>query len=167
MKSRLSLLVTIVLIACALGVLAERERLALFRTNEDGRPGPEEVIWRMTDAAREGNAQAYLACFTGNLEQLLRRAASEMGEAKYREHLKDLNAEVTGIAVSGFEETPGQMAGQVRVEFIYRGKKESQQTYVRLVDGQWRIERVDHGQRLNVLVPYGTSVKDAFPAARR
>jgi hypothetical protein len=35
-------------------------------------------------------------CFTGDLERVLRRTATEMGETKFSEHLKQLNADVTG-----------------------------------------------------------------------
>lgn len=160
MKHRLPPIVTSILLACTLGLLSQRERLTGFRQSE--KPEPDEVIWRMTDAAREGNSKAYLDCFTGDLEQILRRTAAEMGEAKFSKHLKQLNADVTGIAVSGIEGETGQSERRLNVEFVYRGRNESQQQYVKLVDDRWRIERLDDGQQLKVLIPYGTSVKDAL-----
>jgi hypothetical protein len=164
MKHRLSAIVTCILLAGTFGLLSQRERLTGFRQSEN--PEPVEVIWRMTDAAREGNSKAYLDCFTGDLEQVLRRTAAEMGETKFSEHLKQLNADVTGIAVASVEDETGQSERRLDVEFVYRGRNESQQHYFRLVDGRWRIDRLDDGQHLKVLIPYGTSVKDALPGPK-
>jgi len=164
MKHRLPAIVTSVLLAGTLGLLSQREGLIGFRQSEKAEP--DEVIWRMTDAAREGNSKAYLDCFTGDLEQVLRRTATEMGEANFSEHLKQLNSDVTGIAVSGVEDEAGQSERRLHVEFVYRGRNESQQQYVKLVDGRWRIDRLDDGQHLKVLIPYGTSVNDALPGTK-
>jgi len=35
------------------------------------------------------------------------------------------------------------------------------------VDGKWRIDRVDDGERLKVLFPYGTAVGEALRKERR
>jgi len=120
---------------------------------------PEDVVWRMSDAAREGDTRAYLDCFSGALRQHLEKTASEMGEAQFSRYLKKLNDEVTGIAVSDLEQKDQQTAA-LRVEFVFRGRSEAQKHHFKLIDGQWKIDGVDGAERVNVLIPYGANVTE-------
>jgi hypothetical protein len=43
----------------------------------------------------------------------------------------------------------------MRVEFVYRGKNESQEHHLILRDGVWKIDRVDESERVKTLIPYG------------
>jgi len=153
MKKRLPAIVTILLIAGALVFFAARQRL---KTAEPGynASNPESVVWRMSDAARAGDAQAYLNCFDGGLRRNLEKTVAEMGERKFGEYLKRLNEEITGIAVSDLDLTGGAGA-KLRVEFVYRGKNEAQQHHLVLRDGAWKIDRVDESERIKTLIPYG------------
>ncbi len=155
MKKRLPVIVTILLIAAAFILLTQRERLSGLKWGTQ-KPvaSPEDVIWRMSDAAREGNVQAYLDCFSGALRQNLNKTATEMGQAQFSQYLKKLNDEMTGIAVSDLEQANEQSA-TLKVEFVFRGKNEAQKHHFKLADGKWTIDAVDDAQRLKVLIPYG------------
>ena len=160
MKKRLPAIITALLILGALLFFTQRERWSNWRltTQTPVSPAsPEDVVWRMSDATRDGDVKAYLDCFTGELRQKLEKTAAEMGEAQFSQYLKKLNDEVTGIAVSDLEQTDPQSAA-MRVEFVYRGKNESQKHRFRSIDGAWKIEGVDSAENVKVLVPYGTDV---------
>ncbi len=156
MKKRLPAIVTILLIAGAFVLLTQRERLSQLKWTEKSAVSPEDVIWRMSDAAREGNSQAYIDCFGGALRQNLQKTATDMGEAQFSRYLKKLNDEMTGIAVSDLEQTTDQTAS-LRVEFLFRGKSEAQKHHFNLVDGKWKIEGIDNAERFNVPIPYGAN----------
>jgi len=111
----------------------------------------------MSDAARKGDVQAYLDCFSGSLRQSLEKTAADMGEVRFSEYLKKLNNEMTGIAVSNFEKVSEDTA-TLRVEFVYRGKNEAQNHRFKLIDGKWKIDSLDNAEGVPTLIPYGTKV---------
>lgn len=154
MKKRLPALVTILLIVSAIAFFAKRDRTA---STSKAPVTPEDVIWRMSDAAREGNVNAYLDCFDGALKNKLQRTVVEMGEAQFSQYLKRLNGEMTGIAVSDFEQTSENEA-TLRVEFVFRGKNEAQKHHFRLISGAWKIEKLDGAEQIKPLTPYGSDV---------
>jgi len=159
MKQQLPKIATVLLIAGALVLLTQRERWSGMKWAEQSAATPEDVLWRMSDAAREGNVPAYLDCFSGSLRQHLQKTMAEMGEAQFSEYLKKLNDEVTGIAVSDLKPVDAQEA-TLKVEFVFRGKTEAQQHHFRLVEGKWKIDGVETAERVKVLIPYGTAVTD-------
>jgi len=154
MKKRLPAIVTFALIAAALALLTQRERLANWRLETTAAATPEDTIWRMSDAAREGDARTYIDCFSGALKQTLQKTAAEMGEAQFSQYLNKLNDEMTGIAVSDLERMNEQTA-TLNVEFVYRGKNETQKHHFTRVDGVWKIDRVDAAEHVKPLLPYG------------
>lgn len=97
MKKRFPAILTAVLLLAALLVLAQRERWRNGPAHQAAPSGPEDVIWQMSDAAREGKADAYLACFSGELRARLEKTASEMGATKFTAYLQQLNREINGI----------------------------------------------------------------------
>ncbi|MEW6212799.1 MAG: hypothetical protein AB1631_31020, partial [Acidobacteriota bacterium] len=107
MKKRLPAIITVLLIALALAYLIGRERWSKMKSSP---ASPEDVIWRMSDAAREGDVRSYLDCFSGTLRQQIEKTASEMGESEFSRYLKKLNDEITGIAVSDLEQSDQQTA---------------------------------------------------------
>ncbi len=153
MKKRLPAIATVLLIAGAVVFFTTRQRL---KTAEPGfnAANPESVIWRMSDATRDGEIQAYLNCFDGELRRNLEKTVAEMGERKFSEYLKRLNEEITGIAVSDLDRM-GEAGAKLRVEFVSRGKNEVQQHHLIQRDGVWKIDRVDESERIKTLIPYG------------
>ncbi len=158
MKKRLPAIITVLLIASALLFLTGRERWSNMKFGETAPASPEDVIWRMVDAARDGDARAYLDCFGGALRERLEKTANEMGASEFSRYLKKLNGEMTGIAVSDFEQSDEQTA-RLRVEFVSRGKSEAQTHRFRLIDGEWKIEAMEDAERINALIPYGAAEK--------
>lgn len=100
MKKKLPAIFTVLLIAGAFFWLTQRDNLSNSGSSLKSGASPEAVIWRMSDAACDGDTRAYLDCFSGSLRRRLEKTASEMGEAEFSRYLNRLNDEVTGIAVS-------------------------------------------------------------------
>lgn len=157
MKQRLPAIITVLLIISAIAYFAKRNQPA---STNDAPVTPEDVIWRMSDAAREGSVNAYLDCFDGALKNNLQRTVAEMGEAQFSQYLKRLNGEMTGIAVSDFEQVSENEA-TLRVEFVFRGKNEAQKHHFKLVNGVWRIDKLDGAEQIKSLTPYGSSVVES------
>ncbi len=153
MKKLLPTIVTTLLIVVSGVYLAQRSR----SINSESATNPEDVIWRMMDAAREGNSEAYLDCFSGALRQNLERTAAEMGNQRFREYLRRLNDQIVGLATSDLERL-GETEARLNVEFVYRGKTETQKHHFRLVDGSWKIEQIDSAAARQNVIPYGTEV---------
>ena len=157
MKQRLPAIITVLLIISAIAYFAKRNQPA---STNDAPVTPEDVIWRMSDAAREGDVNAYLDCFDGALKNNLQRTVAEMGAAQFSQYLKRLNGEMTGIAVSDFEQVSENEA-TLRVEFVFRGKNEAQKHHFKLVNGVWRIDKLDGAEQIKPLTPYGSSVVES------
>jgi hypothetical protein len=154
MKQRLPAIITVLLIISAIAFFAKRNQPA---STIKAPVAPEDVIWRMSDAAREGNVNAYLDCFDGALKSNLQRTVAEMGEAQFSQYLKRLNGEMTGIAVSDFEQISENEA-TLRVEFVFRGKNEAQKHHFKLINGAWKIEKLDGAEQIKPLTTYGSDV---------
>ena len=159
MKKRLPAIVTILLIGGALVVLTQRERFSGWRSESKSLPTPEDIVWRMSDATREGDVKSYLDCFSGALRQSLQKTADDMGESQFGLYLKKLNSELTGIAVSEFEQ-PNEQTASLKVEFVYRGKNEAQKHSFKLLEGGWKITQVDGSEQIKTLIPYGADASD-------
>jgi hypothetical protein len=119
---------------------------------------PQDAIYAMLDAAREGGVGAYLDSYSGPLRAELDQAVREQGQRRFGEYLRTSNAPIKGIAITEPVPLPeGQV--KARVEYVYQDRNEVQWMYLQQVDGRWRIARVDAAQRIPTLVPYGTPVE--------
>lgn len=120
---------------------------------------PEDAIYAMLDAARLGDANAYLACYTGHMRESLQQSASEAGATGFLKYLRDSNTAIQGIAINAPEAID---AGRVkaRVEYVYRDKNEVQFVYLTRDGSRWRIYQVDSAEKIKTLVPFGSAVTD-------
>ncbi len=157
---------TIAVIAVVIGLLTLQKsgwRLPYFARRlvsaEPPRaPEPRDAIYKMLDAARAGDAAAYLACFTGQMEAMLEQSRAEMGEPAFARYLTDTNREIKGIALSEPVAITDREV-QVRVEYVYQDRNEAQPMFLeKAANGEWRISRLDAALRVKTLVPYGTPV---------
>lgn len=154
-KTTQARILTAMLIAAIAGFFAYRQRKPAPASDNT----PESAVWRMLDAARAADPEQYLACYTGEMERLLRRNYQEMGAAGFREYLARTHSPVKGVAVS-----PPQMTssteGRIAVEYVYQDRNEVQQVHVRRVGIQWKIAQVETVERMKTVVPYGTPVNE-------
>lgn len=122
-------------------------------------PQPQDAVYRMLDAIRDGDLKTYLDSHTGSAAESLRRTVEEMGEAKLIEALQRQNKPLKGIAVNEPERISPTQA-KTRVEYVFADRNEVQTVFFENVQGTWRISRVDSAERIRTIVPYGTSVND-------
>jgi len=120
---------------------------------------PEEGVYAMLDAARTGNSQAYLDCFSGALREQLAATAKEDSEARFRAYLISQNSAVQGVAVS-VTDRPSPDEALVRLEYVYTDHNEMQNLRLKRERGQWKILSIDAAQPVKALVPFGTKATD-------
>ncbi|HZT30148.1 MAG TPA: hypothetical protein VFA33_09720 [Bryobacteraceae bacterium] len=121
-------------------------------------PSPQDAIYAMLDAARAGDVRRYLASYAGQMQAAVQQSATETGEARFAQYLKDSNAPVKGIAISEPQALSDREV-KVRVEYVYQDRNEAQVMYLEKLAAGWKITRVDGAERVKTLVPYGTPVE--------
>jgi len=161
-KDRKAQIVTIAILVAALTVVLGRKVGWKLPVSLPARAAaevtPQDTIYAMLDAAREGSIRKYLGSYTGQMEAALKQSIAEQGDPSFVEYLKNSNAPIKGIAIT----EPQQLTDsevKVRVEFVYQDRNEVQYMYLDKVAGSWKIARVDSTERAKTLVPYGTPVQ--------
>lgn len=154
MRERLPLLLTLGVLLAVGGGLAVR-RGSWFR-REPARA--EERLAAVMAAASRGDARAYLAGFSGPLQEALRRAAAESGQEAFGEGLRRRHREMTGWAMSRTGADGDAGAVTLRVEAVFRDRTETQDHELRLEGGTWRITRLGTAQVTRMPIAYGTPV---------
>ena len=118
---------------------------------------PRNTIYRMLDAARDGDVEAYLSCYMGELADRLRQSRDETTTQDFAGYLTERNQAIKGVAVSEPESVSAEEV-RVRVEYVYVDRNEVQQLYLKKADGAWKISRLDAAAHVETPVPYGTPV---------
>jgi hypothetical protein len=118
---------------------------------------PQDAIYEMLDAVREGNLPKYFEAHTGAMEASLRRAAAEVGETRLLKSLQEKNAPVKGVAIQEPQRL-SEREMKTRVEYVFTDRNEVQTVYLEKAGERWKIARVEGAQRVQTLVPYGTPV---------
>lgn len=159
-RDRTARIVTVVILAGALVLLAAKrsgwQPAAILRTRTPATP--EETVYRMLDAARDGNVGAYLSCYTGPMELSLRQIAKEKGESALAEYIRNFNASIKGVALQA-PQPVSDNAVRERVEFVYNDRNEAQIYYLQRSGARWQIAREENAEGVKALVPYGTPVE--------
>lgn len=119
---------------------------------------PQDTVYRMMDAARDGDVRAYLGCYTGRMLSTLQQIAAEKGEPALAAYIRNFNASVKGVAIQEPQPT-AEREVRLRVEFVYRDRNEAQIYYLEQGGGSWKIARQENTEGVKTLVPYGTTVE--------
>jgi hypothetical protein len=119
---------------------------------------PEDAIYNMLDAARNGDVKKYMAAYNPSMQTALRQSITDSSDSGFRRYLQDTNATLKGVAVMPPEKTSDTEV-KVRVEYVYQDRNEAQTMYLEKSGSGWRIARVETAQRVKTLVPYGTPVR--------
>ncbi|MXW03182.1 MAG: hypothetical protein F4X59_03850 [Holophagales bacterium] len=143
---------TVVVLAAGLA-MALRDRLP-ERGSDAG--DPSDVFWEMVDVSREGEADAWLDLFAGEVREQLETVRDEMGEAAFRQYLRQRIAGLKGVAVTGKEDLGGTV--RLEVEYVREASYETQSLDLRVARGRWRIVALGPTQEREPPVPYGTPV---------
>ncbi|MCY3927681.1 MAG: hypothetical protein OXG81_05360 [Acidobacteria bacterium] len=146
---------TVVVLAAGLAV-ALRDRLPERGENAGD---PSDVFWEMVDVSREGAADAYLDLFAGEVREQLETVRDEMGDAAFRQYLRQRIAGLKGVAVTGKEDLGDTV--RLEVEYVREASYETQSLDVRATRGRWRIVALGPTHEREPPVPYGTPVGPA------
>jgi len=168
MKSKLTRIATVAVLGGALLVVVARNRdwrISSISHSQaagsatDHAATPENAIYKMIDAARLGDVQGYLECYSGVMKDQLRQSVRETTEEKFARYLRDTNAAIKGIAIS-MPEMAGDRQARVRVEYVYADRNEVQFMVLNKFGSAWKIIKVNGAERIETLVPYGAPVTD-------
>src|SRR5947209_3493054 len=163
-KQRQRHIVTFGVLALALGVALARQKAVTWKawrlptmrpatsaTSANSLPGPQDVVYAMLAAARQGDVSGYLASYTGQMETALRGSLRETTPEAFAQYLRDSNAQIKGIALNEPETlNPGQV--RLRAEYVYQERNEAQILYLEKAAGLWKIARVDVAERVKTPV---------------
>ena len=154
-KERKAQIITAGVLVVALGVVVARKA----RPNAPSEPaGPQDAIYAMLDAAREGNVRRFMSSYSGEMAQSLGQTLREGGEPQFAKYLRESNVAVKGVAIN--EPQPlSEREVKARVEYVYQDRNEVQYMYLEKTGAGWKIHRVDSSDRVKTLVPYGTPVQ--------
>jgi hypothetical protein len=168
-RQRIAQVLTILILAAALAVAVARQNgwkipawsavtgnMSALR--QPAASTPQDAIYAMLDAARDGDVNKYLAAYTGSMETALRQSIAESSDAAFRKYLQDTNAALKGVAVMA-PEAAGDREVKIRVEYVYQDRNEAQSMTLEKTASGWKIARVDSAERVKTLVPYGTPVQ--------
>ena len=159
-RERQAEIVTVFVLAGALVLVAARRSGLQPATilQSTASATPEDTVYRMLDAARDGYVTAYLSCYTGPMESSLRQIVKEKGENALAEYIRNFNASIKGVAL----QPPQPMSDnemRERIEFVYDDRNETQIYYLQRNGARWQIASQENAEGVKALVPYGTPVE--------
>jgi hypothetical protein len=156
-KERKAQAITVLVLAGGLGAALYRkgtfDRMSLPAaiSQQKAEATPQDTIYAMLDAAREGNVDQFLGAYGGDLQSSLRRSVTP-------QYLKDMNSPIKGVALN--DPAPiSEREVKVRVEYVFQDRNEAQIFYLEKAGADWKITRVENSERVKTLVPYGTPVQ--------
>jgi hypothetical protein len=162
-KQRTAQIITSIVLATAMITVVGRKvgwKLPATRTLKAtaAEATPQDAIYAMLDAAREGDVRKFLSSYSGQMAQSLEQTVRESTESGFAKYLKESNAAVKGIAITEPQPLTDREV-KARVEYVYQDRNEIQYMYLEKINGAWKITRVDSAERVKTLVPYGTPVQ--------
>ena len=156
-QARKTQVLTLVALAVALVAAVARKQVA--SSSPPAQPSsPQDAIYAMLAASRNGDVRRYLANYGGQMRASLDQSVRESGEERFSRYLKESNAAIKGVVLS--EPQPvSTRESQVRVEYVYEDRNEAETLFLETDGSSWKITRVDATDRVKTLVPYGTPVQ--------
>ena len=157
-KERQAQIVTVLILAAAVGVAILRKTnvgTSFAALVERSEPTPQDAVYAMLDAGKEGDVEKYVSSHTGQMEQSLRRTIAESPD--FAQYLRNSNAAIKGIAVTE-PEWLSDTHVKVRVEYVFADRNEVQFLFIEKTPAGWKIARVDSARHLETPTPYGAKV---------
>lgn len=144
-----------------IGVLGILLVAFLYRfSTGSGNKGPEkisDVIWRMFSAAKKGDSQAYLDCFTGQSLSLLSATKNESGPEAFRDYIQAKARLIKGVSMikSNIENTESAV---YEVEVVYAQQNEQQTFSLQKTEAGWKISQISRPSVVQPPIPYSELV---------
>jgi hypothetical protein len=157
-KKRTAGIVTAVIMTSLAALVVARQTGFRIQPQTAADVTPQTTIFSALEAARAGDARAYLDQYAGPMEASLKQMIAEKTETGFSAYLRTLSAEIKGLAVSEPEPVLNRRVS-VRVEYVYQDRNEAQTMLLEKTGNRWKITRVEGAERVKTLVPYGTPVE--------
>lgn len=125
---------------------------------------PEACIDRMFEAAKQGDVETYLDCFTGSERERLERELADQPKDAFARSLAEAVGSLKGRAV--FKGNPvGDSADKwiLPVDRVYVNRMERQTYHLVRESNVWRIHTVETATSFQPDKPYGTPVYEPPP----
>src|SRR5262245_11449996 len=100
-KERQAHIVTVLILAAVVGVALLRKTnvgASFAVLVERSEPTPQDTVYDMLDAGKEGDVEKYISSHTGEMAESLRRTIAEATD--FAQYLRKSNAAIKGIAVA-------------------------------------------------------------------
>jgi len=132
MKNKI--IISIIVVAVLIGVV--RFTAPILKR---GPARTEDVIWRMFSAAKTGNIQQYLDCFSGSsLATLQDDRKQSKDEVAFRDYIRRDVQDIKGLSIiNGRQDDPQKAVFDVEV--VYADRNEDQTFSLRKTQGTWKI----------------------------
>lgn len=125
---------------------------------------PGACIRRMFDAAKQGDVETYLDCFTGSERERLERELADQPKDAYARSLVEAVESLKGRA--DFEgSADGDSKSSWIVDRVYTNRIERQTYHLVRESNVWRIHTVETATSFQPDKPYGTPVYVPPPAS--
>jgi len=165
--NRVTILTVLILAALAVVAVGRRQGWTLDNVSASSlaarlRPAeakPEQTIYALLDAARDGDPDAFLNQYSGKLRDQLQETVREQGRDAFIAYLKKTNSDIQGVALAAPERT-GDKQVKIRAEYVYRDRNEVQLVFLEQSGSAWKITRLDSTERVKALIPFGMAVTD-------
>jgi len=118
---------------------------------------PAACVSAMVLAEQEGDVDAYLDCFAGELYEKLRSRMAGKPPEQVAAQLKSSTVNLTGFAMTDLQLTEPASA-TLNLERGYKVYNERQQVRLRQVSGVWKIVELKALERFAPEIPWGTPV---------
>ncbi len=141
-----------------IALIAALASAALLMRGGDQLPAtPEDTIAGFFDAARDGDARAYLRLATGDLRKSLDQLRKQQGAETFQANLQRTNDGIMGQAV---RRLPGAPTGTAafEIELIFTDRNEVQTFRLEELDGGWAIASIEVAKVYQPEIAYGTPV---------
>lgn len=157
-RSKRRLLAVIIAIAVLLvAMFFSRPPRSSSQSGPNGGAAPDACASAMIAAEKEGNVDAYLDCFTGQLRNKLESRMAEKSRERLAAELRSGAADLTGHVTIDVKINQPNEATLV-LERVYSQHNERHQVKLRREFGDWRIVEINPLERFVMEIPYGTPV---------
>ena len=120
------------------------------------RKGPEkdsDVIWQMFSAAKRGNVQQYLDCFTGQSLSILQSAMKEKNTRTFRDYIMQNAQDIKGISILEGKGGNSQ-ENAFDAEIVYANRNEYQTIFLQMTSEGWKVSRISKPAIVSQPIPY-------------
>ncbi|MEW6379349.1 MAG: hypothetical protein AB1611_07055 [bacterium] len=113
----------------------------------------EDVIWKMFSAAKAGDIQRYLECFSGPSLATLEENRKQGTDTAFQDYIKRDVQDIKALSIiNGQQEDPQKAVFEVEV--VYSDRNEAQTFSLQKAQGSWKITGITRPVISKQPIPY-------------